>query len=170
MESCQNFCASAPDAFDDGGFFFALDDPIRNKAGAAGRDAAGCVRFHAYGSATCDGWLALRACGLIPEHPRLRAAAEWLRKNERAAHPGAWRPGRESAGEALVFYYAQALAAVLAELAARENWAAARRRAWHAALLSQQARDGSWAGLAPESCEDDPLLATAFALRALTCL
>ena len=32
IERCQNFQEEAPTAFDDGGFFFALDDPIRNKA------------------------------------------------------------------------------------------------------------------------------------------
>ncbi len=81
IESCQNFAEGSVSEFDDGGFFFALDDPIRNKAGSAGRDAQGRARFHSYGSATCDGYLALRACGLPREHPRVRGAGEWLRNH-----------------------------------------------------------------------------------------
>ena len=112
---CQNFPDSEPTEFDDGGFFFALDDPIRNKAGAPVRDARGRERFHSYGSATCDGYLALRACGLPPEHPRLRAAADWLRQHgEGMTHAGLWAAGRTEARESLAFYHSQALAAVLA--------------------------------------------------------
>ena len=40
IERCQNFAAENPTPCDDGGFFFALDDPIRNKAGSAGHDSA----------------------------------------------------------------------------------------------------------------------------------
>jgi hypothetical protein len=36
IESCQNFAAVPASEFDDGGFVFAPDDSVRNKAGAAG--------------------------------------------------------------------------------------------------------------------------------------
>ena len=59
-------------AFDDGGFFFVLGDPTRNKAGVAGTDRRGRERFASYGSTTADGLRALLACGL----PRDRRACD----------------------------------------------------------------------------------------------
>jgi hypothetical protein len=169
IERCQNFAESSRRNFDDGGFFFALDDPIRNKAGTSGHDAAGRQRFRSYGSATCDGFLALRACGLRRDHPRLRAAREWLRDHGAGlAHAGAWPEARGAARESLVFYHAQALAAVLRDVGSDARWAETFRQALVADLSARQSSDGSWQGVSPESCEDEPLLATAFALRALT--
>ncbi len=158
VEQCQNFASTPASEFDDGGFIFAPGDPVRNKAGIAGHDTAGRVRFRSYGSATGDGYLALRACGLAKDHPRVRAAASWLRR----CGEGRWSEGRTAARESLVFYHAQALAAALADQSD-----AARLRSLADDLIARQAGDGSWQGAAPASCEDDPLLATAFALRAL---
>jgi hypothetical protein len=168
IERCQNFGLSPASEFDDGGFFFAIDDPVRNKAGVAGRDAAGRERYRSYGSATCDGLLALRACGLRDDHPRMHAGLEWLRRQNRGlAHSGVWSAGREQARESLVFYHAQALATILARSDPMPHWAEDYRRGLRAGLTARQSRDGSWQGAAPDSCEDEPLLATAFALRAL---
>ena len=171
IECCQNFPEGEPTEFDDGGFFFALNDPIRNKAGSAGRDVRGQERFHSYGSATCDGYLALRACGLPPEHPRLRAAVDWLRQHcDGRTHSGQWAPGRAEAQESLAFYHSQALAAVLADLGLPSGWTRTLRESVTSALIARQGSDGAWQGAAPESCEDEPLLASAFALRALASL
>jgi len=165
VEQCQNFAAE-PTPLDDGGFFFAPGDPIRNKAGLAGQDARG-RRFRSYGSATCDGLLALKACGVPDDHPRCRAAREWLHtRTDGMLHAGDWAKGRDVARESLVFYFAQGLAAVLAS-APNEAWVTASQRKLHEALCAAQAGDGSWQGDAPDSCEDEPLLATSFALRAL---
>jgi hypothetical protein len=171
IERCQNFPEGEPTEFDDGGFFFALDDPIRNKAGSAGRDARGQERFHSYGSATCDGYLALRACGLLPEHPRLRAATDWLRQHcHGLAHGGQWAAGRAEARDSLAFYHSQALAAVLADLRPPNGWTRTLRESATSSLIARQGSDGAWQGAAPDSCEDEPLLASAFALRALALL
>ncbi len=160
-----------PTDFDDGGFFFALDDPIRNKAGSAGRDPRGRERFHSYGSATCDGYLALRACGLPQEHPRVRAAQDWVRRNgEGLTHGGQWAAGRAEARASLAFYQGQALAAVLADVPPRDEWARRLGESVATALIDRQGQDGSWQGTAPDSCEDEPLLASAFAMRALAAL
>lgn len=158
IESCQNFSAGAPGAFDDGGFFFTPGDPVRNKAGIAGRESV--VRYRSYGSATCDGVLAMRACGLSDGHPRLRAALGWLRTHaDGIAHSGAWPGERHAARDSLRYYHAQGLAAVDLD---------AQRSGLAQGLRSAQAADGSWTGLAPGSGEDEPLLATAFAARALS--
>jgi hypothetical protein len=171
LEQCQNFAEAHPTEFDDGGFFFALDDPIRNKAGRAGSDGSGRVRFRSYGSATGDGWLALRACGWAREHPRLRAAAEWLRDHCDGITPGGdWPAGRAEARASLAYYESQALAAVLADLPPADGWGRTLRETLIHGLLEAQSDDGSWQGLAPDSCEDEPLLASAFAVRALSLL
>jgi len=155
--SCQNFSAGDPGDFNDGGFFFTPGDPVRNKAGIAGRDST--VRYRSYGSATCDGILALRACGVPDGHPRLRAALDWLRVNSHGiANGGVWPRERLAARDSLFFYHAQGLAAVALQ---------SQSRTLADALRVVQASDGSWMGLAPDSCEDEPLLATAFAMRAL---
>jgi hypothetical protein len=171
IERCQNFTEVQATQFDDGGFFFALGDPIRNKAGRAGRDGDGRERFRSYGSATCDGYLALRACGLSLGHPRLTAATEWLRTHCHGLDSaGDWPAARAEAREALIYYQAQGLAAVLADLPPQSDWANALRNSLVTGLLAKQADDGSWQGLAPDSCEDEPLLATAFAARSLALL
>ncbi len=163
IERCQNFAASDPGPFDDGGFFFTEADPIRNKAGAAGRDPNGVTRFRSYGAATCDGVLALRACGLDDDHLRIRAALAWLERHAHgAAHNGHWPADRQTAQQSLVFYQAQAFAGILAR-----GSQPALYRAFIADLSDWQSPEGSWTGAAPDSCEDDPLVATAFATRAL---
>ena len=158
IAQCQNFASAAAGPFDDGGFIFAPGDAVRNKAGIAGRDATERTRFRSYGSATADGYLALRAGGFATEHPRVAAALAWLRR----CGEGTWLPARAEARESLVYYHRQALAAVFADASD-----AARQRALAAEIIALQTGDGSWQGMAPASCEDDPLLATSFALRAL---
>jgi len=172
---CQNFPSdSAPDdELEDGGFFFALDDPIRNKAGAAGNERNGRCRFRSYGSATCDGLFALVACGLPAQHPRIHAAAGWLRRHAGGSpHPGDWPPGRRAGAAGLEFYFAQAYARSLrwirASMPSLRDWSREQRKLLTASLLARQSGDGSWVNPEPESFEDDPLLATAFALRALS--
>ena len=161
LARCQNFAPG------DGGFFFAIDDPVRNKAGVASRG-----RYRSYGSATCDGVLALVACGVASDDPRMRAAFAWLREHAAGArHSGEWPADRVDDRESLRYYHAQALAAVLAVAAkspSMQDWAAEQRRALTADLLAEQRPDGAWEGVCPNSFEDDPLVATAFAIRALS--
>jgi hypothetical protein len=163
LERCQNFAGTAPSAFDDGGFFFAEADPIRNKAGTAGHDSWGTPRFRSYGAATSDGLLALRACGLPVDHPRIRAATTWLLRHSHGAEPGGdWPADRQTAAQSLIYYQAQGLAAALGDSSHREF-----RHHLANDLATRQSREGWWRGSAPDSCEDEPLVATAFALRAL---
>lgn len=167
VAQCQNFRGSQPSTFDDGGFFFAAGDPVRNKAGAIGPDAEGRERYRSYGSATCDGLLALRACGAVDSDPRVLSALAWLDARMRGAeHSGDWPATRRDERESLYFYHAQTLARTLAA------YPTARRREQQTRLatdvLARQRADGSWAGTFPDSFEDDPIVATAFAVRALT--
>jgi squalene-hopene/tetraprenyl-beta-curcumene cyclase len=170
---CQNLpqgslkaAMSSDPAFDDGGFFFLPEDDGRNKAGA-GVDGAGRPRFHSYGSATADGLAALLACGAARDDPRVRAAVAWVRRHAKGrTHPGAFEPVCEAKRPALFFYYAASLASALAALG--EPAAHARLTGELAeSLMGLQRPDGSWESPHALVREDDPVVATALALRAL---
>jgi hypothetical protein len=165
---CQNDGAgsSCGSSVDDGGFFFVLNDPARNKAGTAGTDCTGRSRYRSYGSATCDALLALFAMGTPGDETNISSALDWLsERSAEFAHPGDWPADRAYSGRALIFYYAQGFAQVLR--CAQMPWTTRARRVLRTGLALQQKPDGSWSNSDPESCEDDPLVATAFALQAL---
>jgi hypothetical protein len=135
---------------DDGGFFFSPVMPALNKAG---QSADG---FVSYGTTTADGVLALRACGLPDSDDRIARGIAWLDRNHQSNRvPGfdegegpqaAWSSG-------LRFYYAAAIARVRPQQRVR---------------LPEQADDGSFHN--DNGCvkEDDPLIATAFAIQMMT--
>ena len=131
----------------DGGFYFSAVDMDINKAG----DEDG--RGHSYGTATADGVIALRAAGLPDADPRIDRAMKWLRQHHRPDRaPGfdvapylAWATG-------LRFYYAAAITRAMPGLPV---------------LLPPQRSDGSYWNSNNLVKEDDPLIATAFAVRVL---
>lgn len=165
---CQNFAADPagrdPD-FDDGGFFFILGDPPRNKAGAAGTDRHGRERFASYGSTTADGLRALLACGLPRDDERVAAARRWLIEHFSAsAHPGGFALGRGALQASVFYYYCWSAARALEAAGVCEvPWAGALAQE----LARRQRPDGSWVNDAVEVREDDPIVATALAAGAL---
>jgi hypothetical protein len=173
VEHCQNWRDDHRDtALDDGGFFFIYDDPVRNKAGVAGKDADGRVRFGSYGSMTADGLRALVACGLPLSHPRVTAARQWLVTHFRSdSHPGNYAADREPNREAVYFYYGASAALALRNAGEKEVSADARAVPWAQllaeALLKRQRSDGSWSNSAVAVREDDPIVATCLAISAL---
>ena len=134
----------------DGGFCFSPVMPALNKAG---QSADG---FVSYGTTTADGVLALRASGLPDSDDRIAKAIEWLDRNhqpdrvpgfdERESLQQSWSTG-------LRFYYAAAISRV---------------RPHQPVLLPEQADDGSFRNANSRVKEDDPLIATAFAIHVLT--
>ncbi|HLY16191.1 MAG TPA: prenyltransferase/squalene oxidase repeat-containing protein [Bryobacteraceae bacterium] len=156
VERCQNFDPGHPgDA--DGGFFFSTTEFDTNKAGHDGK------HFRSYGTTTADGMLALLDTGHEAGDARVAAAQRWLASR----HDGMDVPGFK--GEAyqrwphgLAFYYSaastQAFRALRADSGSRVT----------GGLERTQRGDGSWAN--PENLvkEDDPLIATGFAIRALS--
>jgi len=134
----------------DGGFFFSPVTPALNKAG---QSAEG---FVSYGTTTADGVLALRATGVPDSDERITRAIALLDRNHRSDRvPGfdegespqpSWRSG-------LRFYYAAAIARV---------------RPQHRVRLPEQADDGSFRNANGRVKEDDPLIATTFAIQVLT--
>lgn len=182
VKRCQNFeefglnpAAKGADAsFNDGGFFFlpAKKDDVQNKAGSAGLDSKGELRFHSYGSMTADGLRALIRCGLPPDHPRVVAARKWLERNFSATlHPGVWAPGREALRDAHYYYYAWAVAHAFLALNMREIETPNGKVIWAEALaeelIKRQRPDGSWKNRFNDAKEDDPLIATSWAASAL---
>jgi squalene-hopene/tetraprenyl-beta-curcumene cyclase len=167
VERCQNWHddpAMRDPRFDDGGFFFILEDPIRNKAGEAGSDASGRTRFRSYGSTTADGLQSLMACGYSPDHPRVTAARDWLTKNFSASeHPGRYAAYKAHARPAVYYYYVSSVADAFRQIDAPADWA---KEIAHA-LLARQRSGGSWSNPVVDTREDDPLVATPLAMRAL---
>lgn len=172
---CQNLPGeggAVDPRFDDGGFFFTNLDTVRNKAGAAGTDAAGRERFHSYGSATADGLRVLVACGLPADHPRVRAARAWLEANFRPdANPGTFARHRALLRDSTYYYYAWTVSRALAAPGPREVRTRDGSVRWTdalaGALLARQRPDGSWRNPLTDGREDDPLIATALAAEAL---
>ena len=135
---------------DDGGFIFSPVMPALNKAGQAGGE------FVSYGSTTADGVLALRASGLPDTHDVIARAIGWLRKNHRPDRvPGfdERESSKDSWSTGLRFYYAAAMSHALPD--ARVD-------------LPDQGDDGSFRNANSRVKEDDPLIATAFAVHVLT--
>ncbi len=178
----------------DGGFFFMYDDPVRNKAGIYKESVPDSPMptyrygFASYGSTTADGYRALRLCG-EKDARRLQAAERWLQQRlDFEHHVGDYAPERRNQQDAVYYYYvasaARACAAGKLTLASEtsrsptdatptttsranaqraNDWAGSAARA----LLRRQQSDGRWQNGHPLVREDEPLLATAYAVIAL---
>jgi squalene-hopene/tetraprenyl-beta-curcumene cyclase len=175
VRRCQNFAddpKQREEAFDDGGFFFIYDDPVRNKAGAAGKDRSGRERYYSYGSTTADGWRALLHCGRPADDPRVRAARAWMEQQFRAdVHPGKYAAPREGNRGAVYYYYCCSVAQTLRRAGVTELAAPKGKVRWAEVLaeelIAKQRSDGSWVNLSVPQREDDPLVATSLAALAL---
>ncbi|GAB4560748.1 MAG: hypothetical protein Tsb0020_07690 [Haliangiales bacterium] len=164
--------ASAEPAFDDGGFFFSPVIPDSNKAGAAGEDRSGQTRYRSYGSMTADGLRALLRLGLPPEHPRVQSATAWLLSNfDPAQNPGSFPAEAEVRRASSYYYYVWSSAHALRTVGATTVTTADGPIHWAEALaevlLERQREDGSWSNPYTELREDDPLIATPFAIAGL---
>jgi hypothetical protein len=148
----------------DGGFFFSPVVLDANK-GMVLADRHGA--FHgSYATATCDGILALLAAGLPPADERIRAARSWLLGHERLDHPeGIPTDTPQAWGEAVYYYHLAVRAETCAALGIPERL----RTRMPLELAPRQRPDGSFANERNHLMkEDDPLLATALAVIALT--
>jgi len=155
VERCQNFDAQLADDAD-GGFFFSTTEFDINKAGHDGK------HFRSYGTTTADGILALLAMGRPLGDEHVVAAERWLIRHHRDMEvPGFVGEMYHRWPRGLAFYYASA-----STLAFRAFQVNAGNKVTDGLKQTQRA-DGSWVN--PENLvkEDDPLIATAFAIRAL---
>jgi squalene-hopene/tetraprenyl-beta-curcumene cyclase len=174
VKRCQNWNdveTKRDNKFDDGGFHFIYDDPVRNKAGVAGKDAVGAERHFSYGSTTADGLRCLLLGGEKESSQRVFAAKDWLKEHFQAdSHPGTYDPKRELDRQATYYYYAASVAQARLDRFAIEG-KNKQKQLWLAALgealLGRQRDDGSWSNPAHAFREDEPLVATPFAVLAL---
>jgi len=154
-DEARGFVAGCQSA--DGGFVYSPVQPGLNKG--AGGPGAG------YGSAICEGILAVIALGATAEDPVIVQALEMLRRIHRLdANPGLEGGPMHAFGPAMTFSYRAGAARVFRLLGGPDGWAGALTQS----LLDEQRDDGSWANRSHLQKEDDPLIATAFALEALT--
>jgi hypothetical protein len=147
VERCQNR---------DGGFFFSTTEFDTNKAGHDG------TNFRSYGSTTADGILALLAIGRPTNDDRVVSAQRWLNAHHRdMAVPGFVGDSYQRWPQGLAFYYSAASAHAFRALRLDAGLGVEQ------GLRRTQRSNGSWAN--PENLvkEDDPLIATPFAIRAL---
>ena len=196
VKRCQNFSEDTlpggPKLFD-GGFIFAPEAILGNKAGPAEKATDGFNHYRSYGSMTADGVRALLFCGLDKDHPRVKAGIKWLVDNFRVdATPGFSSEPQPPWAQGVVFYYYWSLARLLNEL----DIAVLERDSGHAyggsvhhggcaegitegtdrlewaeqiavKLIQVQRVDGSWVNPVGLMKEDDPLISTNFALMTL---
>lgn len=141
LSRCQN---------EDGGFRFSTVVLDANKAGES----------TSYGTATADGVISLLAAGA--DHARVQAAKAWLLRHHRPdAAPGFSGEAYGRWPQGLRFYYAAASAQAFRLLGLPRD------RDQDRLLRAERRRDGGWANPEPLVKEDDPLIATGFALSAL---
>jgi hypothetical protein len=155
VERCQNFDPQHPNHAD-GGFFFSTTEFDTNKAGHDGQ------HFRSYGTTTADGILSLLAIGRPADDVRIVAARRWLTTHHHDMEvPGFVGEAYQRWPRGLAFYYAAASTQAFQALHVDGGSAVTD------ALRRIQRADGSWSN--PENLvkEDDPLIATAFAIRAL---
>jgi len=149
VERCQN-------AGTDDGFFFSTTEFELNKAGHDGK------QFRSYGTPTADGILALLALGRTPDDPHVLAAKRWLVGHHRdMSVPGFVGVAYQRWPRGLAFYYAAASAEAFRALHVNPGSRVTE------GLEQTQRPDGAWVNAESLVKEDDPLIATPFATRAL---
>jgi len=162
---CHNLVGD-DNSLGDGGFFF---HPVRehdgNKAGwVVEQGQPNRQKPRSYGTSTADGLRGLSYAGTMQSSgSAILSTSLWL-----SAHPQIDRvPGIDDSGEGswsegLLFYYWYSLAQCLDF----SNLSAIKPRL-REEILRRQSADGSWQNANARMREDDPLIATSFALIAL---
>jgi len=175
IQRCQNYTddpKQREEGFDDGGFFFIYDDPVRNKAGAVGMDRTGHERYASYGSTTADGLRSLLLCCRPLDDPRVAAARTWLETNFRGdIHPGKYANDLEHNRGGVYYYYCNSVSQAFRAVQLKELQTPRGKIRWAESLadelLRKQRKDGTWSNPLVPQREDDPLVATSLAVLAL---
>lgn len=148
----------------DGGFYASSVTLSTNKGGIVNKENS---EFYAsYATATCDGLLALLACGFSKNDEPVKAAFKWLTDHPELNYPQGMDENDSAQWQlVMVFYHLAARAEAYKAMNYGGNWKIEMREI----IVKKQAEDGSFSN--PDggpNKEDDPLLATAFAIMALS--
>lgn len=169
VSRCQNLDSPHNDTkfaalVNDGGFYYVIPTENVDPSTSDRYEANGGLR--SYGSMTYSGFKSLIYAGLTEKDPRVKAALEWITKHYTVED----NPGQGDAG---LFYYYHAFAAALKaskldSITDDEGQVHDWRRDLATELASRQHDDGSWTNKNRQWFENDPNLATSFALIALS--
>lgn len=142
----------------DGGYVYSPVEEVLNKAGKSEEGP------RSYGSATADGLLALLAIGVPATDPEVVAALDRLKGlHTPDENPGLGEGPAPGFARAMRGYYRACSAEVFLALGGPEGW----EDGLIDAILAEQKPDGSWQNELTAQKEDDPVVATGFALSAL---
>jgi len=148
----------------DGGFYASSVTLGTNKGGILNNGES--EYYASYATATCDGLLALLASGYSKNDEPVQAAFKWLINYPELNFPQGM--DENDSGQwhlVMVFYHLSARAETYKAIDHEGNW----RNEMNAIISKKQSEDGSFSNPngAPNK-EDDPLLATALAIIALS--
>lgn len=169
VSRCQNLDTKYNDTrfadkVNDGGFYYAI--PTENVDPSTSERYTENGGLRSYGSMTYSGFKSLVYAGLTENDPRTKAALDWIKSHYTVDE----NPGVGSAG---LYYYYNAFASALGasrlnELTDADGQTHDWRHDLVAELAKRQQEDGSWANSNRQWFENDPNLATSFALIALS--
>ncbi|NND71205.1 MAG: hypothetical protein HKN43_06470 [Rhodothermales bacterium] len=149
----------------DGGFFASPVVPGVNKGGRSPATASSEAYYRSYATATSDGILALRATGVSPDDSRILDALKWLSQNPDLRVPAGIPESSPVRWDRVMFYYhLYSRSETYSIYGGPDGW----KSEVVGLLRDRQDVDGSFAN--PEggpNKEDDPLIASTFALHAL---
>ena len=156
LAECRDFVARCQTR--DGSFVYS---PVERALNKGLRAPDGSPR--GYGSATTDGLLCLGAVAVLPSDA-LERGDRWLREHHRVdRNPGLDGGPMEAFAEAMRGYYRAGAARCFARWGGPEGW----HQPLAMAIVAEQHADGSFRGTNGLQKEDDPIIATAFAVQAL---
>ncbi|MCH8331003.1 MAG: terpene cyclase/mutase family protein [Bacteroidetes bacterium] len=149
----------------DGGFYYSDLILEANKAKQEPGDSTNPPHYPSYATATCDGLLALLATGMDQDDEEVMSAMNWLEENNRLSHPeGIDEDDPDQWHLILQFYHIMVRSEVYAATGKSGGW----KQDVIELLLSKQQENGSYSNpMGGMNKEDDPILATSFAIIAL---
>jgi squalene-hopene/tetraprenyl-beta-curcumene cyclase len=164
ISRCQNSSESNPEvwAADDGGFIYR---PGQSKAGTR-TTADGKTEYISYGLMSYAGLVSFLWAKVDRGEERVKSAFRWVREN--------WTlEENKNIGNQGLYYYYLTMAKALSTYGVRTiETTDGKKHDWPVELsgkiLSLQKKNGSWANENGRWYEDDPVLVTAYMIRALT--
>lgn len=137
----------------EGAFVYTATETALNKGRRDGSDPG-------YGTATADGVLLRLAAGEAVDRGKQALSAMHRADENPRVGEGPFRPY----ARAMRGYYRAAAGRVFARVGGPQNW----EQALASAVIDEQQSDGTWANTRTEQKEDEPIVATGFALEALS--